>query len=975
MKKTVFKIILMLFLLIKGTVYAQFEEFNHPKLNWRTFETEHFFIHFHQGEERTPYLVAKIAEELYEPVTSMYDFEPDSKMHFIIKDTDDYSNGAAYYYDNKVVIWATPFDFILRGTINWLRNVVAHEFTHMIQLQASRKITRRIPAFYFQVIGYEEEKRKDVLYGYPNIISSYPIAGTVVPMWFAEGTAQYGAMMNGYDYWDSHRDMILRMRALHDDLLSLEEMEVFGKGSLGNESTYNQGFSLVTYIAENYGEKLLADISQELSHIGVMSSRKPIERALGISAEELYKNWKDKITSEYMRFTETIREHTVEGELIEREGISNHFPRWSPRGGIFAFLSNKESDYIRNTDLFIRENNGSRKVKHGVFSNPSWSSDGKKLVYSKLKKTDDDSYFLDIFMYDLEEDEETRLTEGARANYPAISPDNKEIVFATGADGTYNLAILDIETKQIRRITEFNNGEEIFTPCWTYDGDKIIFAVGKDVGRDIAVVNSDGTGLEYLLNNAWDERDPVLSRDGSFLYYSSDKTGIFNIYRLNLHTHEGELLTNVTGGAFMPSVNEDGELLFASYTKSGYKIAFLKNPEEVNFGYAHYKDIKSRIPDINSTNKNFKTYESSEYKNTYSQTFFLPRLFFDYGKPKIGFYSYKNDVLDRSSLFFGACINKDFDYDLFGIFEYRIWKPTVFLELYSLRRQAEFFIPLYKEKHDVKFSLLEVDAGFSMKLTRMFDLRCALIYSRMIANDKPYIEGILLSPFRYNYYKGKDFTFTLIHENILNRSDSEINPSKGRKVIFEYHREYNRFIRDFEYGAVITEIFDHYDYNRIMLKWKEYFNTPVGVLSFYLNTGYIDRPVDDFFYIFAGGLPGLKAYNYYSIGGTKMLINTATHRFPLVRDINAALGPWYFDRLFGAVSFQYGNAWTEEKIDFNEFKKIIDLELRLDMFSFYAYPTKVAFNAAYGFDKVHFNDYVDGKKWRFFLQILFAYDQ
>ena len=45
---------------------------------------------------------------------------------------------------------------------------------------------------YIQKFDYETEKREDVLYGYPNEIISYPVMPSVaIPMWFAEGTAQY----------------------------------------------------------------------------------------------------------------------------------------------------------------------------------------------------------------------------------------------------------------------------------------------------------------------------------------------------------------------------------------------------------------------------------------------------------------------------------------------------------------------------------------------------------------------------------------------------------------------------------------------------------------------------------------------------------------------------------------------------------------------------------------------------------------
>ena len=77
--------------------------YNHPELDWQTIETEHFSIHFHTETERSAREAARVAEYVYSPITTLYQFEPNSKTHIIIKDTDDYSNGAAYFYDNKIV--------------------------------------------------------------------------------------------------------------------------------------------------------------------------------------------------------------------------------------------------------------------------------------------------------------------------------------------------------------------------------------------------------------------------------------------------------------------------------------------------------------------------------------------------------------------------------------------------------------------------------------------------------------------------------------------------------------------------------------------------------------------------------------------------------------------------------------------------------------------------------------------------------
>jgi hypothetical protein len=249
---------------IASPVLAQ-ESFPRVDLQWSTLTTKHFLIHYHGGNERVARETAAIAESVHGPITALYGHVPDERVNIVLRDHDDYSNGAAYFYDNKIEIWVPALDFELRGTHPWLRNVVTHEYTHIIQMQTAMKWTRRVPAFYLQWLGYEEERRPDVLYGFPNVLMSYPVSGFVVPSWFAEGTAQYNHPAFGYDFWDAHRDMILRMHILEGKPLSWEEMAVFGKTSLGNESSYNAGFSIIEYIARTYGDSTVVKVSRALA--------------------------------------------------------------------------------------------------------------------------------------------------------------------------------------------------------------------------------------------------------------------------------------------------------------------------------------------------------------------------------------------------------------------------------------------------------------------------------------------------------------------------------------------------------------------------------------------------------------------------------------------------------------------------------------------------------------------------------------
>ena len=172
-------------------LFSQLNWYNHSELKWQTIESEHFKVHFHESTERSAREAIEVAEYIYPYITKLYDFKPDSKTEIIIKDVDDYSNGSAYYHDNLIEIWAKPLDYDLRGSHRWMQDVVSHEFTHIVQLGKSMKLNRFVPGSYIQMMAYEDEKREDVLYGYPNQLTSYFIPSTTVPPWFAEGTAQH----------------------------------------------------------------------------------------------------------------------------------------------------------------------------------------------------------------------------------------------------------------------------------------------------------------------------------------------------------------------------------------------------------------------------------------------------------------------------------------------------------------------------------------------------------------------------------------------------------------------------------------------------------------------------------------------------------------------------------------------------------------------------------------------------------------
>ena len=172
--------------IVIGQTNPAYYEYSHNHLGWYSIESSHFIIHFQEGNSRSAQVVSRIAEEIYNPITELYQYEPDSKVNIVLKDREDYSNGAAYFFDNKIDIWVPSLDSPLRGTPQLDENVITHEFVHIVQIQASMKRKRTIPILYLQWLSYEKVRRPDVLYGFPNGIVSLPFASINIPAWLAK---------------------------------------------------------------------------------------------------------------------------------------------------------------------------------------------------------------------------------------------------------------------------------------------------------------------------------------------------------------------------------------------------------------------------------------------------------------------------------------------------------------------------------------------------------------------------------------------------------------------------------------------------------------------------------------------------------------------------------------------------------------------------------------------------------------------
>ena len=121
--------------------------------------------------------------------------------------------------------------------------------------------------------------------------------------------------------------------------------------------------------------------------------------------------------------------------------------------------------------------------------------------------------------------------------------------------------------------------------------------------------------------------------------------------------------------------------------------------------------------------------------------------------------------------------------------------------------------------------------------------------------------------------------------------------------------------------------------------------------------------------------------SYPSMEGLYKSILTATYRFPVWRDMDLRFGNLYLDKLYFGMFYDWGNAWNNNRtLQFNDFKRDIGLQLRLDSFSYSLFPTRFFAEAAYPLDEAENFDSSRQEmisypaKWRFYFGLLYEFD-
>ena len=428
---------------------------NYPDVKWKVIKTEHFNVFYpvsrklDDGAEHpvnaefTARKTAYIAEEMYPLVCGQFNYYLDETVNIVMLDQTDELTGYTVPNFDWIVVSGRHSDNLwrLRGHHDWLRNVMYHEFGHVVSLKADQPLAEESFGSIISV------RWRD---GRVNTVADASVfAGTGDPWFWVEGGAEYYTDVAGINNWTANRDMRMRMDILEGTALNFGDMQDYygSHGGFDGNRHYLSGYSFALYLEERFGEGVYQSFALKRAEKGWSPQwLNVIEDVLNISADELYADWQAWAKEKYQK---------VEDEIMKDPAIGTPM-----RTSKNYFASDAPADVEKAA--WYKTFKGANKYKwrrdrersDGFYNNAArFTADGTKWAHKEVWR--------DRITVVLKDEE----------SYPALNPN------ADWADIADPVVAADAAEKSVSLSFSVGDGMFDFSP----DGNQIVTPCGEDL--------------------------------------------------------------------------------------------------------------------------------------------------------------------------------------------------------------------------------------------------------------------------------------------------------------------------------------------------------------------------------------------------------------------------------------------------------------------------------------------------------------
>ena len=506
-------------LLLTQLASAQFYYFGRNKVQytefeWKVLRTEHFDIYYYTEMKELAQRGAFLAEESYKHLEQKFNHNIANRIPLI------FYSSHLHFQQTNVTPGFIPegvggfFEFLkgrvvipFQGSMEQFAHVIRHELVHVFM---HSKLNRVLT---------DHRQSQD----------------RASPLWFTEGLAEAWSTE-----WSTQADMVLRDAVLNNYVVPVNEMDRI----YGSFLMYKEGENLLRYIAERYGEEKILLLMENFWKANSFSE--VMKLTIGKNYKEFDEDWiyqlkkryypimaKEDLPSGVARnildygfnvkpifysldgkqqvyfignhtgYTNIYRvdldEEKPEPEVVVEGEKTDEFEAFHlfqskidiSKDGMLSFVTKSgENDALHIYDIKeekLRETIRFRNLV--VLSSPSWSPDGKRIVFSSIDKGgNNDLYILEVATRTL-----TRLTNDFYSdNDPAWSPDGRSIAFSSdrnpyGRQGKFNLFLYDLKSASVEYLTV--GDQSYFAPSWSGDGKRLAFTSDIDGAQNVWVMD------------------------------------------------------------------------------------------------------------------------------------------------------------------------------------------------------------------------------------------------------------------------------------------------------------------------------------------------------------------------------------------------------------------------------------------------------------------------------------------------------
>jgi Tol biopolymer transport system component len=251
-------------------------------------------------------------------------------------------------------------------------------------------------------------------------------------------------------------------------------------------------------------------------------------------------------------------------------------PSLSPDGKRVAYARRQDAEW----DIWVRDVGGvaSRNITGGSHSDnvqPAYSPDGLRVAFRSSRDGGG------VFLAKAADGRVRKLTDFGF--HPAWSPNGKQIAISTetfkepaefSPSRRSRIFLVDVGSGVIRAITSPNL--DAVQPAWSPNGRRIAFW-GANSGGDVDIwtIAVDRPPAETrplaVTHDHWTDWSPAWSPDGRYLYFSSDRAGTMNLWRVRIDQSGGEVLSPPEPLS-TPSSNSG----WIAFSRDGHRLAYAR---------------------------------------------------------------------------------------------------------------------------------------------------------------------------------------------------------------------------------------------------------------------------------------------------------------------------------------------------------------------------------------------------------------